>query len=174
VSFSLSKNPYLTASDTYAEVRAMAGDSFSQLYRFIDATSATDMKWQQIGYEFTAGSAVTELKFESTYPDASTSGGIYASGPALDNVAVVEKQTIEHFIKGDNGDSLDFSGLMDSVGAPETAEDIFSGGWLDFDSSSGTDTSIGFDSNGGGDNYVEIITLVGTVLTESDTGNFVV
>ncbi|HYD95475.1 MAG TPA: calcium-binding protein, partial [Noviherbaspirillum sp.] len=50
----------------------------------------------------------------------------------------------------------------------------FSGGYLQFDTSSGTGTTVRVDSNGGGNSYVTLATIVGTALLQSDTANYVV
>ena len=58
------------------------------------------------------------------------------------------------------------------MNAPHDSRAFFSGGWLDFDTNAAGDTVVLFDANGGGDEYVPILTLIGTELTVSDTGNY--
>ncbi|MFL6674307.1 MAG: cadherin domain-containing protein [Massilia sp.] len=50
----------------------------------------------------------------------------------------------------------------------------FTGGYLSFDTSSGVDTVVRVDSTGGANSFVALVTLVGTVLLQTDTPNFVV
>ncbi|MFN3238473.1 MAG: beta strand repeat-containing protein, partial [Pseudomonadales bacterium] len=57
------------------------------------------------------------------------------------------------------GEILDFSNLFTGVSnAPETMEQAFDEGWLNF-RRDGSDVVIQFDSDGGGDDYVDILTL---------------
>ena len=49
----------------------------------------------------------------------------------------------------------------------------FSGGYLQFDTSSGTSTTVRVDSNGGANGYVALATLTGTLLQQADTANYV-
>ena len=163
LSFAMSKNTDAAISADTATVALSAGNSDGE-FSFSETTSAADMKWAQHSLGFTAQADSTALQVQSTAPSG-------ASGPALDDLVVVEVLTITDFAVGIGMDILDFSALLTSVGAPRDGN-VFDG-WLNFDNGSGTGTVIGFDSNGGGDHYVDIVTLVGTVLTESDTGNFV-
>jgi Ca2+-binding RTX toxin-like protein len=49
----------------------------------------------------------------------------------------------------------------------------FSGGYLQFDTSSGTGTTVRVDSDGGANSYVTLATITGTLLLQSDTVNYV-
>jgi len=49
----------------------------------------------------------------------------------------------------------------------------FSGGYLQFDTSSGANTVVRVDSNGGANSYATLATLNGTLLLQSDTANYV-
>ncbi|HCY62575.1 MAG TPA: hypothetical protein DHV59_07045 [Oxalobacteraceae bacterium] len=49
----------------------------------------------------------------------------------------------------------------------------FSGGYLQFDTSSGTGTAVRVDANGGANSYVTLATLTGTLLQQGDTANYV-
>ena len=55
--------------------------------------------------------------------------------------------------------------------------DAFTGGYLQFDTSSGTSTVVRVDSDGGangnGNGYVTPATLTGTLLQQADTPNYV-
>ncbi|MCC7265024.1 MAG: DUF642 domain-containing protein [Candidatus Latescibacteria bacterium] len=93
--------------------------------------------------------------------------------PVVDPTKVYPDNPLHNFtLDGPNADKLDFSTLLDSVGAPHD-DTAFSGGWLDFeyDANAGN-TVIRFDGDGGGDEYVPILTLVGVELTESDTAHY--
>jgi hypothetical protein len=79
-------------------------------------------------------------------------------------------QELRNFTVGADGDVLDFRSLLHSVDVPEGQG--FSGGYLEFDTSSGSDTVIRFDADGGGDDYVPLVTLVGAVLTQADTDHY--
>ncbi len=161
VSFNLSKNEYSGIAALTATVEASAGSSI-QRFDFSDTVSLSDMKWAQHMFTFTANHGVTPLQFESLAPAG-------ASGPALDNVVVVEHQTITGFSA--SGDILDFSQLLESIGAPRD-NTVFSMGWLEFDSNS-SGTVISVDTDGGGDNLMPVVTLVGVVLNQTDADNYV-
>jgi hypothetical protein len=55
-----------------------------------------------------------------------------------------------------------------------TGTNAFTGGYLQFDTSSGTNTVVRVDSNGGANSFVTLATLVGTLLLQTDTANYVV
>ena len=153
-----------------ATIGLSAGND-SAAFSFSGATSATDMRWATHSFNF-SGTGNDTLRIASLGPSTSFGGtNIDASGPAIDNAVVVENRIIDDFRAGTGGDALQFSQLLDSLGAPRDAR-VFSEGWLDFDTSSGTDTSIRLDTTGGGDNYVEIISLTGVLLAETDTANY--
>ena len=46
------------------------------------------------------------------------------------------------------------------------------GGFLDFQAS-GSDTLVRIDADGGANDYITVVTLVGVSLSETDTGNFI-
>ncbi len=62
------------------------------------------------------------------------------------------------------------NGLLTSITAPHDGT-AFSGGYLRFQSS-GADTLVQIDANGGGNAYLTAATLVGVGLTQSDTANY--
>ena len=68
------------------------------------------------------------------------------------------------------GDVLDLRDLLQSVGASHNAS-AFSGGYLRFEQS-GSNTLVQVDNNGGGDAFLTVGTLLDTLLTQSDTGNY--
>jgi hypothetical protein len=49
----------------------------------------------------------------------------------------------------------------------------FSGGYLQFNTSSGTSTAVRVDTDGGANSYVTLVTLTGTLLQQTDTANYV-
>jgi Ca2+-binding RTX toxin-like protein len=49
----------------------------------------------------------------------------------------------------------------------------FTGGYLQFDTSSGTSTTVRVDTDGGANSYVTLVTLTGTLLQQTDTPNYV-
>jgi Ca2+-binding RTX toxin-like protein len=49
----------------------------------------------------------------------------------------------------------------------------FSGGYLQFNTSSGTSTAVRVDTDGGANSYVTLVTLTGTLLQQTDTVNYV-
>ena len=49
----------------------------------------------------------------------------------------------------------------------------FSGGYLQFDTSSGTSTTVRVDASGGANSYVTLVTLTGALLQQADTTNYV-
>ena len=122
---------------------------------------------------------------------ASTSSGVtldFLQANALEGIEIIEltgtgntvhvtpPQNVEelrNFTVGAGGDVLDLSALLESVGAPQDGT-AFSEGWLEFDTSSGTDTDILLDADGAGTDYaaVSVLTLVGTVMEQADTDNY--
>lgn len=160
VRFELSKNLGLNVNSQVATVEVSVGDE-SEVFTFSDNILFGDQKWAAHTFEFTADGASTTLSFESL-----TDWHYNQFGSLLDHVEVV--RVLEDFdLSG--GDVLDLRGLIpDAVVQQGQA---FSNGWLEFDTSSGDHTDVLLDANGGND-YVPILTLVGTVLTESDTANY--
>jgi Ca2+-binding RTX toxin-like protein len=55
-----------------------------------------------------------------------------------------------------------------------TGANAFTGGYLQFDTSSGANTVVRVDSTGGANSFVTLVTLVGTQLLQTDTANYVV
>jgi serralysin len=93
-------------------------------------------------------------------------GGVGSDTFHFDNVTDGgSKETITDFTKGAGGDVLDFSDLLDSVGSNGT--DAFDDGYLQL-TTVGKDTIIGFDADGGGDNFQTFVTVKNVILVESD------
>jgi choice-of-anchor C domain-containing protein len=160
VRFELSKNHGLNLNSQVARVEVSAGDE-SEVFTFANNTSPIDQKWAAHTFEFTADGASTTMCFESLTGDF--------NGPALDNVEVV--RVIEDLDMSAGGDVLDLRGLL--PGDVVLQGHAFGDGWLDFDYSASTgNAEVRFDADGGGDEYVPILTLVGVELTESDTAHY--
>jgi len=125
-------------------------------------TTASGSPWTEHTLDFTANGASTNLVFEALSP-----GG--PGGAVLDHVEIV--RVLNDFTLGAGGDVLDLSGLLQGKAVPQGQ--AFSGGWLDFEYDANTgDTVVLFDANGGGNDYVPILNLVGVELTESHTANY--
>jgi len=168
IGFELSKNP---GNTDHATVLVSAGGS-SQSYTFSDANTGADMKWSQQTFSFTATGTSTTLSFASTYPTDATGGfPVNAQGPALDEVVMVSNKAISNFTTGAGGDVLQLHDVLTSVSAPHDST-AFSGGFVRF-LQSGSDTVVQVDANGGGDSYLTLATLANTLLTQSDTANYV-
>lgn len=167
VGFDLSKNP---GNGDHATVQASAAGS-SQSYTFTDANSASDMKWSQQTFSFTATNTTTTLGFASTYPTDAFSFPFNAEGPALDEVVVVTNTVVNNFTKGAGGDVLQLHDLLTSVGAPHDST-AFSGGYVQFVQSGGN-TLVQVDSNGGANSFLTVATLIGQSLTQADMLNYV-
>ena len=137
---------------------------------------------------FTLDSATGELSFVSapTYSDdADPTANTYRvtltaedsqgeAGELIVDVTVAYEvantpETLSNFTPDNAGEILDFSTLLAAAGAP-TDETVFSDEWLNFRDSGG-DVIVEFDSDGGGDDYVQILTIEGAAgtLQESDT-----
>jgi hypothetical protein len=97
-------------------------------------------------------------------------GGSDAWGPALDDVLAANNRIITGFDKL-LGDKIDLNSFLTSVNAPHN-NTAFSDGFLDFQIS-GSNTIVRIDADGGGDNYIAVVTLVGVTLLSTDTGNFI-
>ena len=124
------------------------------------------MLWENQTFSFIADSATTTVRLASA--DAFGTGDPY--GPALDEVVAITNRIITGFDKA-LGDKLDLSGLLGSINAPNN-NTAFSGGFLDFQAS-GSDTLVRIDADGGANDYLTVVTLVGVSLSTADTGNFI-
>ncbi|MFL6673511.1 MAG: type I secretion C-terminal target domain-containing protein, partial [Massilia sp.] len=86
----------------------------------------------------------------------------------------VNERILDFSKSGTNGaDVLNLHDLLLTF-AGYNGANAFTGGYLRFDTSSGTDTVVRVDSNGGANSLVTLVTLVGTLLLQTDTPNFVV
>lgn len=79
--------------------------------------------------------------------------------------------TIADFVTGVAGDVLKIDDLLDGLGYAGT--DPFADGFLSF-FQSGTDSLIQLDADGGGDGFLDLVTLSNVVLTQTDTSNYVI
>mgnify|MGYP003111210448 CR=1 FL=1 len=163
VGFALSKNP---GSPSGSETLRVSAAGQSQDYVFNDSNTTTNMLWDKHTFSFTANSPSTTLRLASADP----AGGTDAWGPALDEVVAFASQSITGFDKL-LGDKIDLSGLLNSINAPND-NTAFTGGFLDFQAS-GSDTLVRIDADGGANDYITVVTLVGVSLSETDTGNFI-
>jgi hypothetical protein len=164
VFFQISKNYDGAGTIPSATMRVSAAGS-TQDYIFAESNSPTNMLWRGETFGFTANSASTTLSFESL-----TSNPInLAKGPALDDVVVLANTIINGFDKAD-GDVLSLANLLSSIGAPNNTT-AFNNGYLRFQQS-GSDTLVQVDANGGADDYLTAVTLIGVSLSQSDTGNY--
>ena len=116
-----------------------------------DGTDTTDHVLDiTVAYNVTAGPAtLTNFNSEFTFPGASD--------------------------VPESGEILDFRNLFSGIdGAPTDIETAFADGWLNL-KSDGSDIVVQFDSDGGGNDYVDILTLdngVNTFISEDDTALF--
>lgn len=163
VGFALSKNP---GSPGGTETLRVSAAGQSQDYVFNDSNTTTNMLWDKHTFNFTANSTSTIVRLASADP----AGGTDAWGPSLDEVVAFSNQSITGFDKP-LGDKIDLSGLLDSINAPGD-NTAFSGGFLDFQAS-GSDTLVRIDADGGANDYITVVTLIGVSLNETDTGNFI-
>ena len=161
VGFALSKNP---GSPAGTETLRVSAAGSSQDYVFNSSNNNTDMKWTQKTFTFTAVGSTTDLKLAGTDP-----AGSDAHGPALDEVLASNNSIITGFDKV-LGDKIDLNSFLTSVNAPHNST-AFSNGFLDF-LASGSDTIVRIDADGGGDNYINVATIVGVSLLTTDTGNY--
>ena len=169
VGFDLSKNPGNQAHATLV-VSVDNSSHTSMTYTYNDANTAHDMLWSQQGFTFTATGSTTTLDFTSTYPSG-FSFPFNAEGPALDEVVAFSYKAIDNFTTGaSGGDVIDLSGLLSSISAPHDAT-AFSLGFLNFHQSA-TSTLVQIDSNGGGDDYLNVAVLINEHLTQADTHNY--
>jgi len=166
VGFNLSQNPGADVS----VVRVVTGATY-QDFTFNQDSTPSDMKWAHQILTFTAAGSSTELSFNSLTPSAPLGFSDDAEGPALDEVYAVANRAVNGFVKGAGADVLNMSQLMTSINAPHDAT-AFSGGFVRF-LASGADTVVQIDADGGGNEYVSTVTLVGVSLTQGDTSNYV-
>jgi len=173
VGFQLSQNP--GAVGTTSVVRVVTGDmSNYQDFSFSSSTiTAQNMQWANQSLSFTATGSSTVLSFNSLTPSMPSTPPAFpqdAQGPAIDEVVVLAQRVITGFTKGANSDVLNLQGLLSSVNAPNDAS-AFSNGFLRF-LASGADTLVQIDADGGGNDYLTAVTLIGVNLTQSDTGSY--
>ncbi len=159
--FAMSKNPLRTDD---AEVQVVIGPALER-FTYSGNNTNSDMQWEQKSLSFTAHGGIGTI----LYPFEISSRVSTANGPAIDEVVLFRQQTITGFSKAES-DVLDLTTLLDSVDAPHD-NSAFTGGYLNFQSS-GSDTLIQVDADGGGDGYLTVATLVGVSLTSSDVDYF--
>lgn len=165
VYFSLSQNPGASSSTVRVEADGTFGD-----FTYTGSTSSTNMNWSSRQFDFEADGTSALLSFTSLTPSTPQGFPDDAEGPALDEVVVVTNQVIENFDVGEGGDILDLVPLLTSIDADPDVFAFFNG-YLNFDYN-GSDTVVQIDPNGGGDSYLNVMTLVGVQLTLTDEANF--
>ena len=171
VGFSLSKNPGSTTTETLI----VSAAAQSQNYAFGLNNSVNDMLWQEKVFTFTASSGSTVLEFAGADQNTFYLFGIPlasqdAWGPAIDEVVAFANNSIADFDMGLGGDILNLSQALQSVNAPQNAT-AFSGGFLNFHHTGGN-TVVQIDPDGGGNGYIDTVTLVGVTLTQADTAHY--
>jgi len=166
VGFELSQNPGAVSST----LRVSAGATV-QDFVFNADSSETNMQWANRTISFVATGTSTTLSFESLTPNTPQGFPGDAQGPALDEVVVLQNRVITGFVKGANSDVLNLQSLLTSVNAPHDAT-AFSNGFVRF-LASGADTVVQIDADGGGNDYLTAVTLIGVNLTQSDTASYV-
>jgi Ca2+-binding RTX toxin-like protein len=116
--------------------------------------------------------------------DTFTGGGgadVYTGGTGNDTYIYQRlldanaNEKINDFSKsGTNGvDVLNLHALL-STFAGYDGSNAFSGGYLKFDTSSGTNTVVKVDADGGANSFVTLVTLTGVQLQQTDTANYIV
>ncbi|MDP3515955.1 MAG: VCBS domain-containing protein [Pseudohongiella sp.] len=166
IGFQLSQNPGADSST----VQVAAG-AVTQNFTFNQDSTNADMKWEHKTLSFVAGSNSSVLSFTSLTPSTPLGFPDDAEGPAIDEVVVLEHRVINNFQKGaNNGDVLNLSGLLSSINAPNNST-AFSNGFLRF-VQTGADTLVQIDADGGGNDYMTAVTLIGVNLTSADSGNY--
>jgi Ca2+-binding RTX toxin-like protein len=78
--------------------------------------------------------------------------------------------TILDFVKGAVGDVLKIDDLLDGLGY--AGSDAFTDGFLEFQQI-GANTVVRIDADGGGDNYLTLVTLNNVALMPLDTSNYI-
>ncbi len=134
--------------------------------RFSKPNSYNNLMWDNHSFTFTASGSTTSLQFK----DDSYSSFFYQDVTYLDEIVVLRNESIDWFDKS-LGDKLDLNGLLSSIHAPHDST-AFSDGFLNF-LASDNDTIIQIDPDGGGDDYLNSVTLVGVSLTAADTDNYI-
>ncbi|MFH2073115.1 MAG: DUF642 domain-containing protein, partial [Actinomycetota bacterium] len=90
------------------------------------------------------GSTLVRIDYDGggdDYVNYTWLGNVVLTEPAIDAAKNYPKSPLENFALGAGGDVLDFSDLLSSVNAPHDAT-AFTDGWLEFDTSSGVDTTV--------------------------------
>jgi Ca2+-binding RTX toxin-like protein len=106
--------------------------------------------------------------------DDTLSGG--ADGDTFDYNALSDRGTGKEVINDFNlndGDVLDFGDLLATFTYGSSGFDAFNAGALQFVNDGKGNTIVEVDSDGGGDGYVTLVTLIGATLTQGDSGNYV-
>ena len=186
--------------DTVTELTITEGDTAVETYSAFDVENQTityGVSGADDGGLFSIDPSTGELSFTSApsyVDDADAAGNTYRvnvtatdSAGGVGTVAVDvtvayllvdaadpdNPPVLANFTTDNAGEILDFSGLLSANGGPQD-ESAFSAGWLNFRSSGGA-IVIEFDSDGGGDDYVEVVKILGAAgnLEETDSDGFI-
>ena len=126
------------------------------------------------GNDILVGGAGNDILTGGAGNDAMTGG---AGNDVFDYSVIADRGTSGDIITdfsrsgADGVDVLDLHDLLQSF-AGYNGSNAYTGGYLQFDTSSGTSTVVRVDATGGGDSYVTLVTLTGTLL-QTDTTNYV-
>jgi Ca2+-binding RTX toxin-like protein len=146
-------------------VNASAETGTTSIYRFIGG-DGNDTFVGGAGNDLLAGGLGADVLRGGRGNDTFDYNGL-ADGDANERILDFSKS-------GTNG--IDVLNLRDMLltFTGYTGTNAFTGGYLQFDTSSGTNTVVRVDSNGGANSFVPLVTLVGTLLLQTDTTNYVV
>jgi Ca2+-binding RTX toxin-like protein len=146
-------------------VNASAETGTTSIYRFIGG-DGNDTFVGGAGNDLLAGGVGADVLRGGRGNDTFDYNGL-ADGDANERILDFSKS-------GTNG--VDVLNLRDMLltFTGYTGTNAFTGGYLQFDTSSGTNTVVRVDSNGGANSFVPLVTLVGTLLLQTDTTNYVV
>jgi Ca2+-binding RTX toxin-like protein len=146
-------------------VNASAETGTTSPYRLIGG-SGNDTLVGGAGNDFLAGGAGLDLLTGGRGNDTFYYGQLADADPG--------ERILDFSRSGANG--IDVLNLRDLLGsfAGYNGSNAFSGGFLQFDTSSGTNTVVRVDSSGGANSFVTLVTLVGTLLLQADTPNYLV
>jgi Ca2+-binding RTX toxin-like protein len=146
-------------------VNASAETGTTSPYRLIGG-SGNDTLVGGAGNDFLAGGAGLDLLTGGRGNDTYYYGQLADADPG--------ERILDFSRSGANG--VDVLNLRDLLGsfAGYNGSNAFSGGFVQFDTSSGTNTVVRVDSSGGANSFVTLVTLVGTLLLQADTPNYLV
>jgi uncharacterized delta-60 repeat protein len=162
-----------------------AGDTFLDIEGLIGSEFADELRGNGVGNDIVGGGGDDRLMGEGGNDgidggagNDTIDGGLGADGltggtgsdtfvyHAMGDAGDI----VTDFTVGGGGDVLDLRELMATITGGNGAS-AFSGGYLQF-STSGADTLVRVDSDGGADSFIILATLTGALLQQSDTANY--